>query len=469
MIDQKIYEELKNLIGESKVSNNIADRLCFSRDVTPICYKWIDLYKLPPYIADLVVSPENTRDIQSILKIANNYKVKVYTYGGGSGVVGGVIPLEGGITVDMSRMDKVINLDSKSQTVEVEAGIIGQNLEDYLNKNNYALRHFPQSLRSASIGGMVATRSTGQYSTKYGGIENFVVGLEAVLPEGNIFKSSDKPRSSTGPDLNNIFIGSEGIFGIITKVILKIFNIPENMKFQCFLYNDIYTALDNIRIVMQTGLRPAVVRLYNEKESYQKFSKLGFNYNGCLMILCYEGNSILTDAESKLSKEICQMNGGEYIGDELGKLWFENRFDTKHILEKEEEFGGVSDAIELAASWTKIKNLYNETESYFKERNITLASHFSHAYTNGISVYNIFFLNEPDEEIAIDTFYKIWNDIMEIAIQNNATISHHHGIGIIKNRTLKKELGEGFEILKDLKKAMDPNYIMNSDKLINLR
>ncbi|MCE5329704.1 FAD-binding oxidoreductase [bacterium] len=466
MTGSNLKIELEKLIGKNKVSSDIGDRLCFSRDVTPICYKWIDLYKLPPYICDVVVSPENTEDVIKIVQFAKKNKIKIFIYGGGSGVVGGVIPTEGGITIDMSRMSKVVILDEESLTIEVESGIIGQNLEDFLNKKNYTLRHFPQSIRSASVGGFIATKSTGQFSTKYGGIENYVTGLEVVLPDGNVLITSDKPRSSTGPDINNFFIGSEGIFGIITRAILKIYKMPEKVIYHCFIYEDIFSALDSIREIMQTGLKPPVIRLYNREESRQKFAKLGFDYDGCLMILCFEGNSELVDAESEVAQKICTKMKAKNIGDELGKLWFDNRFDTRHILEKEEEFGGVSDAIELAASWSKIKKLYADVESYFRKKQITLASHFSHAYTTGISVYNIFFLNVKDEEEAIKRFYAVWNDVMEIALNNDATISHHHGIGIIKKDKLREELNEGINILENLKEKLDPDNIINPDKLI---
>lgn len=469
MLNKNLKNELEKLIGKNKVSTDIGDRLCYSRDVTPLCYKWIDLYKLPPYVCDAVVSPDSTEDVIKVVKAARKNQIKLFIYGGGSGVVGGVIPTESGITLDMSRMSKVINLDKESLTIEVESGIIGQNLEDFLNKNNYTLRHFPQSLRSATVGGLIATRSTGQFSTKYGGIENYVTGLEIVLPDGKILKTMDKPRSSTGPDINNFFIGSEGIFGIITKAVLKIYNMPEKIKYYCFLYDDIFGALDSIKEVMQSGLKPPVVRLYNREESRQKFAKLGFNHDGCLLILCYEGKSELVDAESAVSQKICTKRKAENIGDVLGRLWFENRFDTKHILEKEKEFGGISDAIELAASWSKIKKLYIEIEQYFREKQITLASHFSHAYTNGISVYNIFFLNAKDEKEAIERFFTVWSDVMEIALKNEATISHHHGIGIIKKDELKKEINEGINILHSLKEILDPDFIINPGKLLTKR
>ncbi len=462
-----VYLELKESLGDRKVSNKLSERLCFSRDVTPVAYKWIDLYDKPPYLSDIVVKPDTVGDIQKILKVGAKYKVSINTYGGGSGTVGGIIPANNGITIDMSKLDKILNLDKESLTVEAESGIIAQVLEDYLNKNNFTLRHFPQSFRSASLGGLIATKSIGQFSTKYGGIENYVVGLEVVLPDGKILKTSDIPRSSTGPGINNFFIGSEGIYGIITKGILKIYHIPECIRFQCYLFNDIYSGMDAIKEVMQSGAVPPVVRLYNKKESELKFSGIGFDYKGCLLILGFEGIKELVDAECKISNKICLKKRGKDIGSELGEKWYENRFDTKHIMEKEEEFGGISDAIEVAASWSKIKNLHNKIETYFNERKITLASHLSHAYINGISLYNIFYSEEKDEEQAIKVFYNIWNDVMKITIDNGGTISHHHGIGMIKIGMLKKELGEGYNLLKGIKKNLDPNYILNPGKLID--
>ena len=466
MSGNRILEELKKIAGEDNITNNFAERLCVSRDVTPINYKWIDLYKKPPYICDYVVKPRSLDGLKRVIRFACKENIKVNVYGGGSGTVGGVIPLEGGLTVDMSVFDRIIDLDEQSSTVEVESGIIAQNLEDYLNKRGYTFRHFPQSFRSASIGGLIATRSIGQFSSKYGGIEDFVVDLEALLPDGRVIHTPSSPRRSMGPEIKNLFIGSEGIYGIITRAKLKIYRIPELMEFQCFIYDDIFSGLDVIREILQSGLKPPVIRLYNKKESELKFSKIGFSYKGCLLILLYEGNKDLVKAECKVSKKINLARGSKDIGSKLGWMWFDHRYDTKHIMEMQETTGGISDAIEISASWSKIKDLYLKIEKYFEDKKIILASHFSHAYIDGISSYNIFYIKEKDEKKAIGMFYSVWEDIMRITIGNGGSISHHHGIGMIKNSMLSEELGEGYRLLLDLKKSIDPQMLFNPGKLI---
>lgn len=466
VMEPKIKDRLINLLGRDKITFNFEERLCYSRDITPICYKWIRWHGLPPYLCDCVVFPDGRDEITKILRFANSQNIPVTTYGGGSGSVGGILPLKGGITIDMGKFNRIENFDPVSGLVTVGSGIIGDELEIFLHERGFSLRHFPQSLRSASIGGLIATRSTGQFSTKYGSIEDFVRSLEVILPNGKIIKTLTAPRYSTGPDLKNLFIGSEGIYGIIIRAAMKIHPLPEVMKFQCFIAKNFSDGISSIRKIMQYGIHPAVVRFYNQTESELKFKSLGLKLKGFLLIYCFEGNKGIVEAELKETRKINTDLNLQYIGEDLGVLWYKHRYDTKRIMEFNRMEGGISDAIEISVKWSNLENVYNSIDDYFTSQKIQIASHVSHVYHDGASIYNIFYINEKDEKTAVQTFFKLWREVLKIAMENGASISHHHGIGIIKNEELKTELGYGYEVLHDLKKVVDPKYILNSGKLI---
>lgn len=461
-----LKEDIINLVGLQKVTFNIEDRFCYSRDITPICLKWIRQYDIPPYVCDCVAFPETKEDIIKLLAFANQGGIAVTIYGGGSGSVGGVIPLNGGITIDMGKFNEIKELDEQSCLITVGSGILGDELEMYLNARGYTLRHYPQSLRSASIGGMIATKSTGQFSTKYGSIENIVRSLEVILANGEVLRTINVPRSSTGPNLHNFFIGSEGIYGVITEATLKIFPIPESMIFQCYIAKNLHNGINSIKKIMQSGIRPAVVRFYNQTESYLKFKSLGLDLRGWLLIYLFEGRKRIAKMESEECLNINKELGLQYIGHKLGTLWYEHRYDTKKIMELNRMEGGISDAIEISAKWSSIERVYAEINDYFISNNIQMASHISHAYHDGASIYNIFYAQGKSEREAEDIFFKLWKEVLKIAMENGASISHHHGIGMIKSEELKEELRYGYEIIKALKRIVDPNGILNPGKLI---
>ncbi len=465
-MNERLKENIIKLIGQDKVTFDIEDRLCYSKDVTPIFYKWIRRSGLPPYLCDCVVFPETNDDIIKILAFSNQYNIAVTIYGGGSGIVGGVFPLEGGITISMDRFNRIKEFDMESGLITVGSGIIGDELELFLNTRGYTLRHFPQSLRSASIGGMIATRSTGTFSTKYGSIENIVVSLEVILANGRVVKTMNVPRSSTGPDLKNFFIGSEGIYGVITEATLRVFPIPEVLEFQCYISKTLHDGIQSIREIIQSGTKPAVVRFYNETESEIKFKSLGLDTKGFFLLLGFEGNKGIVEAELKEAMKICKELRLQYIGDELGKRWYENRYDTKRSMEFIRMEGGISDAIEISVKWSNMEKVYNEISDYFLFHNIQMASHISHVYNDGGSIYNIFFARGKNEKEGEDIYFKSWKEVLKIAMKNGASISHHHGIGLMKSEELKEELGYGYTLIKALKNFVDPNKILNKGKLI---
>ncbi len=404
---------------------------------------------------------------KKIVILCNDQKIPITVYGGGSGTVGGVFPLNGGITIDMGKLNNIIEFDRESELISVESGLILDNLEESLNYEGYTIRHFPQSMKSASIGGLIATKSVGQFSTKYGGIEDILVGLDVLLPNGKIVKTTRVPRTSTGPDIKNIFIGSEGTFGIILTATLKVLKIPEKMIFSSYLCQDFFKGIDAIKELLQSGLKPPVIRLYNQEESELKFRKIGLNKKGSLLILCHEGLKNIVDSEIKETNKICQRHGLTYTGDKIGKMWYKHRFDTKGIMEYNQKTGGISDAIEISVNWNGIKKLYQEVIQYFKKNSIKFAAHLSHIYPTGASIYFIYYVKSDDESKAEKLFFQTWNEVLMIILKNNASISHHHGIGIVKKELLKEELGEGYDILLGIKNCLDPNKILNKGKLVD--
>ena len=223
---QKIESKLVEIVGEDNVSTKEIDLLAYSKDSTLIAFNW-ELEGKIAGLADFITWPETIKQLQAILKLANQEKVPVIPYGEGSGVVGGAIPIFGGIIIDMKKFNKILQINDQNLTVTAESGINGMNLERYLNAKGYTSGHIPQSLYTSSLGGWIAHRAAGQFSTKYGKIEDIVLGMEVILPNGELLNFKTIARASTGPQLDKLFIGGEGTLGIVTKATLKIWPYPE--------------------------------------------------------------------------------------------------------------------------------------------------------------------------------------------------------------------------------------------------
>ncbi|MFX0031457.1 MAG: FAD-binding oxidoreductase, partial [Candidatus Hermodarchaeota archaeon] len=222
---EKIKAKLSEIVGAKNVSIDEIDLLAYSRSLL-ISLNWTLQAKIAG-LADFIIWPENKFQISEILKLANTEKIPVIPFGEGSGVVGGTIPLYGGIIIDMKKFNRILKINDKDLTVTAEAGINGMNLERYLNAKGYTCGHIPQSLYMSSLGGWIAHRAAGQFSTKYGKIEDIVLGMEMILPQGDIINFKPIVRASTGPQLDKFFIGNEGTLGIVTKATLRIWPYPE--------------------------------------------------------------------------------------------------------------------------------------------------------------------------------------------------------------------------------------------------
>lgn len=460
VIDGFVREAVK-LVGEENVSANEADLLSTCRDFWPVNNIWM-LEGLIPALPQLIVWPRNTEEVAALLKLANALKVPVIPYGEGSGTLGGVVPVCGGVMFDLKKLNRVLSIDKESLMVTVECGMNGALYEEYLNRKGYTGGHFPQSLRCSSVGGWLACRAAGQFSTRYGKIEDIAVALEAVLPDGTIFSGRSVPRTATGPRVDQLFLGSEGIFGIITSATLRIWPLPEKRHMVTYTFESLEEALNAIRLVMHSGARPAVVRLYDAQETSHHFPELGDKR--CGLILLIEGNRQIVDAEAAVVETIAMNHGAIEEGPEHVEHWLKKRFDVS-VASTLFQKGAVLDTIEVSANWHNAHSTYLSMQKALMavEGTMLASGHYSHVYPDGAALYLTTVGFPGDDKIG---FYKrIWQASMEACLAEGAAISHHHGIGLHRGLWMKEEHGAGLDVLRRVKLALDPKGIMNPGKL----
>lgn len=449
------------IIGEDNVSSGQADLLSTCRDFWPVNNIWM-LEGLMPALPQLVVWPRSTEETAALLKLANELKVPVIPYGEGSGTLGGVVPIYGGIMFDLKKMNRICSIDEESLMVTVQSGMNGALYEEYLNREGYTGGHFPQSLRCSSVGGWLACRAAGQFSTRYGKIEDIAVALEAVLPDGTVFSGRSVPRTATGPRIDQLFLGSEGIFGIITTATLRIWPLPEKRHMVTYTFENLEQALNAIRLIMRSGVRPAVVRLYDAQETGHHFSELGDKR--CGLILLIEGNRQIVDAEVAVVNEIALNHGAVDEGPEHVEHWLKKRFDVS-VASTLFQKGAVLDTIEVSANWHNAHSTYLAMQKALMavEGTMLASGHYSHVYPDGAALYLTTVGFPGDDKLG---FYKrIWQAAMEACLAEGAAISHHHGIGLHRGLWMKEEHGAGLDVLRRIKQALDPMGIMNPGKL----
>jgi alkyldihydroxyacetonephosphate synthase len=417
-----------------------------------------------------VVFPESTAEVATVLEIADRERIAVVPYGLGSGVCGGVRPGGSAIVVDTSRMSRLLDASPQALTAVVQAGLNGEECERLLNERGLTLGHFPQSIARSTVGGWVATRASGQLSTRYGNMEDLVLALEVVLPGGRVLRTFPAPRAATGPDLRNLFLGSEGTLGIVTEVSLKLSPRPtwqEGFAARLRSWDD---GLEITRELLQAGWRPAVVRLYDGIEAARNFGEWVKDPAPLILVLS-EGTAAMSGAlqiESDAARAACTSRGGEILGDAPLRHWLGHRNEVpswEALLRN----GLVVDTIEVAATWDRIGKLYGAvTERVKAVPGVLVASgHTSHGYTTGVNIYFTFAgsAKEPEEQERL--YLGAWNAAMEASVECGATIAHHHGIGRVRRDWLPKELGDaGIGVLRAVKQALDPNGIMNPGVLL---
>jgi alkyldihydroxyacetonephosphate synthase len=458
--ESPLYTALAAVLPERLLDVDLSRREAYSHDSWPVSTV---LGKLGEhlYTPDVVVHVESTADVLAVLAVAQDLAVAVTPWGLGSSVTGQPLAREGGIMLDMGRLVTEPVLDTVDNTVTVGAGHRGSELEEWLNQRGHTLNHFPQSLGRSSVGGWLATRATGQLSSKYGGIEDLVVRYEVVLTDGSVLDVHARPRAAVGPDLRALFLGSEGCFGVITEVTLKVFPLAPHRRLGAFSMPSVAAGLEAMRTIAQASLRPMLVRFYDEAETAHAAPGM----EGCALFLGCDGFEAVAEAEFEECARIVRELGGRLVGPEPVEAWLGRRFDFSTVEKILASPGGYAETIEVAHLWSGIDELYTALTEALAPLADEVIAHFSHVYPQGTSLYVILLGHADSDEEARQRLAEIWRTAMKATVDVGGELSHHHGAGLARQEFIPEGLGEQHLLLRRLKEMLDPGFVLNPGKL----
>jgi alkyldihydroxyacetonephosphate synthase len=406
-----------------------------------------------------VVRPEGTGAVAALLRWASERQVPVTPWGLGSSVTGAPLALHGGVLLDLSGMSGLLAMGEIDLTVTAAAGTRAGELEKALNERGYSLNNSPQSLDRSTVGGWIATRETGQFSSRYGGIEDLVVTFTVVLADGTVVRLPDHPRAAIGPDLRHLFMGAEGTTGVVTEVTMRIFPLPDRLLLETIRFDRLDQGLTAMRLIMRAGLRPFLIRLYDQEEARHALGDPGFT--GAAMFLGSEGP--IAAAAQERALQICA--GGQRVGPGPAEAWMQRRYDFSTIENLLAEPGGYAETIEVAHYWSRIGELHARAKEALAPLADEVLGHFSHAYPQGTSLYLILLGRAGDDAEAERRIDAIWRAAMEVTVATGGALSHHHGVGIARLPWIRAALGDSAGVLDRVKAALDPAGVLNPGKL----
>src|SRR5215207_9266006 len=280
---------------------------------------------------EIVVRPRTEQDVATVLGTADAQHSPVVAWGGGSGTQGGAIPTHGGIVVDLRSLDRILEIDETSMTVTAQAGVNGKRLEAELNARGLMLPHYPASVEWATVGGYIAARGSGVLSTRYGKIEDLLLSLRVATPAGGLMETVAVPRHAVGPELTQLFVGSEGTLGVITRATLQLVPVPDERRFAAVAFPSIEAGIGAIRRALQLGHRPSVVRMYDEVATQRAFAPVvGESLSGIYTVFAFEGDVEAARLEERHTIALAQVEGAEVLDPALGRRWWDRRYDFYH-------------------------------------------------------------------------------------------------------------------------------------------
>jgi FAD/FMN-containing dehydrogenase len=473
---ETIVQELTELLGAGLVDTDPQELRAASVDRFKKYSAVHGIFDGP--IPAVIVYPRNTEDVALVLRFADEHLVNVVPRTGGTATEGGLETIvTDTIVLDGSRMNAVLSVNAVDMMATAQCGVPLQVLEDQLREQGLTTGHSPQSKPIAQMGGLVATRSIGQYSTLYGGIEDLVVGVEAVFPGGLVTRVKNVPRRAAGPDIRHVVIGNEGALCFITEVTVKVFPYrPENNRCFGFLVDDFADGVDALRELVTAGYRPSVCRAYSVEDANQHFAHFSSGKN--VVVLVAEGPMPIVDATAAAIEALFAGRSHTRVETSLIETWFDNlnwgqdKIDAEKVVMLEQAHLGYT--TEVSVDWSRVRELFDAVMSRIRTEfpragDLTmLGAHSSHSYQTGTNLYFVYdyaIRCGPREEI--DLYHVPLNAIIvEESLRVGGSMVHHHGIGKYRTPWVQEEHGSAYWLLTTLKTAFDPNGIMNAGTLI---
>ena len=458
-LDEALIERLRGTCAS--VSVDETETAEASRDWWPLAMIWA-LDAQVAARAAAVAQPTTAEEVVDVLRVCNDARVPITAAAGRSGVCGASVPVHGGVVLDLCGLEGIVDVDDTSLVLDVLPGTFGTWLEHTLRSDHgVTLGHWPQSIDLSTVGGWLACRGAGQLSTRYGKIEDMVIGLDVALASGTVVHTGGAPRAAVGPDLNQLFVGSEGTLGVITGARLRLHPAPRVERTAAYGFDSFGDGLDACRRILHRGATPAVLRLYDAIEAHRSY-QTGDRH---VLLVLDEGDRELVDPVMGVVAEECVDAGAEVLDDALVAKWMQHRNDVS-ALEALITRGYVVDTMEIAARWSALPAIYEAATGAIGalEHTQVVSAHLSHSYLDGACLY-FTFAGQPEPD-AREAYYRgAWDAGTRTVLEHGGALSHHHGVGLNRARFVRDALGSGFDVLASVKAALDPNGILNPGKL----
>jgi alkyldihydroxyacetonephosphate synthase len=491
-------EDLLSQIPESRlpldarISADPWDRLIHSRGQS-----------LPDWIAlragrvdrftDGVARPSTEEDVSWLLRFAAASGARVIPYGGGTSVVGHVNPLPGErpvLTINLRRLSRLHRFDETSLSATFGAGILGPDLEALLRARGFMLGHYPQSFEYSTLGGWIATRSTGQQSLGYGRIEDLFSGGKLVSPAGTL-ELPAFPASAAGPDLRQLVLGSEGRLGIISEATVRVSPLPDKEEFHAVFFSGLENSMAAVRQISQAGLPLSLLRLSTPMETTTTLTLAGrelligalermlalrsVDQDKCMLLIGFSGGRSIVRMGRRAALGISKDHGGVHVGRTFGAQWQNGRFRTPYLRNTLWEAGYAVDTVETATTWDRVPALLEAMEDALNKamaaqgEKLHLFTHLSHLYPQGASLYTTYlFRIAPDPDLTLDRWHHLKAAVSKAIVEGRGTISHQHGVGTDHVSYLEAEKGElGMDAIRGLAAGFDREGMMNPGKLFS--